>query len=136
MTTLKDFSQLLQAARQQSSPQRLLFVFVDAVLPEDATPEERLHFERGEGGVLEPMLCVDKHPDEVGDFDALREESEATGQPWLMVFVAALSGKGSEPPSAEEVDQALKRMVQTVRTGGDISRYVAFGRDGEPVRFY
>src|SRR5690606_2294017 len=62
--SLHDFSGLLRAARTQAEPQRLLLVFASAELPADATPEERLRFERGEGGALAPALCVDKSPDD------------------------------------------------------------------------
>ena len=46
---LHDFSDLLQAARQQPEPQRLLLVFAAAELPRDASDEEKARFERGEG---------------------------------------------------------------------------------------
>ena len=39
------FDDLLRSAREQSEPQRLLFVFTSAGVPDDATPEPRAHFE-------------------------------------------------------------------------------------------
>ncbi len=44
------FQSLLDAARQQPEPQRLLLVFTRAELPEKATAEQRAKFEQGEGG--------------------------------------------------------------------------------------
>jgi hypothetical protein len=39
---ISSFDDLLRAAREQSEPQRLLFVFANAVLPDDSTPVLRL----------------------------------------------------------------------------------------------
>ena len=47
---IQTFDDLLSAARSQPLPQRLLFVFAGVELPDDATPAQRLEFERGEGG--------------------------------------------------------------------------------------
>ena len=82
------FDDLLRAARQQPEPQRLLFVFARAELPDDSTPEQRLRFAAGEGGTLAPLMCVDKSPDELGTFADLVEESRELGQAWTLVFVA------------------------------------------------
>ncbi len=54
------FEQLLTLANQQSEPQRLLFVFLKAVLPTESTAEELERFEASKGGQLQPMMCVDK----------------------------------------------------------------------------
>ena len=70
-TNITNFDDLLQAARTQSQPQRLLFVFAGAELPADASAEQRAQFEAGEGGELAPLMCVDKAADELTGFDAL-----------------------------------------------------------------
>ena len=49
---ISNFDDLLRAARAQPQPQRLLFVFAGAELPDDSTPEQRAAFESGEGGAL------------------------------------------------------------------------------------
>jgi hypothetical protein len=95
---ISSYSDLIQASHSQQEPQRLLFVFCRAELPDEASPEERAAFERGEGGALTPVICVDKTPEEAPDFGALQEESRATGQSWDVVFVAAMSGRGGTPP--------------------------------------
>jgi hypothetical protein len=69
MTTITTFADLLDAARQQSEPQRLLFVFVGASLPEGASAEQRASFEAGESGELAPLMCVDKDPAALGSFE-------------------------------------------------------------------
>ena len=43
--TISSFDDLLQAARSQPEPQRLLFVFAGVELPDDATPEQRTRFD-------------------------------------------------------------------------------------------
>jgi len=47
---ISDFDDLLCAARGQPEPQRLLFVFANAELPDAATPAQRARFEAGGGG--------------------------------------------------------------------------------------
>ena len=129
---IESYTDLIKAAGEQSEAQRLLFVFCRAELPEDASPAEKAQFERGEGGSLAPVVCVDKIVEEVQDFGALVEESRATGQDWDMVFVAALSGRGGMEPSSDEAQQPLTMMVESVRMG-NVGNYLAFTRQGELV---
>ncbi len=77
---ISNYQDLILATREQPEPQRLLFVFCRSELPDEASAEETSAFERGEGGALVPVICVDKAPDEAPDFEALVEESRATGQ--------------------------------------------------------
>ncbi len=131
--SLHDFSSLLQAARSQPEPQRLLFVFANAELPRDASAEEIARFERGEGGTLAPALCVDKAPEEVHDFAGLVEESSLTGIDWDIMFVAAMSGRGGHPPNSDEAVQPLQLMVEAIK-GGRISEFLAVDRHGDLVQ--
>ncbi len=129
------YESLLAAARQQPEPQRLLFVFLQASLPEDSEDDEKDCFNSGQGGALEPVMCVDKTPDELGSFSDLVEESVKMGQDWHIVLVAGLSGENGVTPGSEKVESSLKMMVDTVQNGGDLSRFMSFDRDGEPVQF-
>ena len=72
---ISSFDDLLQAARMQPEPQRLLFVFAAVELPDDATPAQRARFEAGQGGALVPLMCVDKTPQELASFDVLVAEA-------------------------------------------------------------
>ena len=128
------FAQLLRAAAAQAQPQRLLFVFAGAELPADATPQQRARFERGQGGALAPLTCVDKTPDELTSFEALVEEARHFSPPWQVLFVAALGGAGGQPPTDAQVDQALQRMVDAVRQG-QISGFAAYDGAGRPLSF-
>jgi hypothetical protein len=123
---ISTFDELLAAARQQPEPQRLLFVFAGAELPEGSTPEEAARFEAGQGGALAPLMCVDKTPDEVVSFAALAAESRQFGQPWALVFVAAMAdGRDAEAP--------LQRMVEDIKRGA-LGNYLPFDTLGEAVR--
>lgn len=128
------FDQLLEAAAAQPEPQRLLFVFATAELPEDATPAQRERFAAGGGGTLAPLMCVDRGTDELASFDELLAESRAAGPPWHVVFAAGLSGRNGQSPSSEQVEQALDAMVERVR-GGLIGNLLALDRSGEAVHF-
>lgn len=131
--TLHDFTDLLQTARRQPEPQRLLLVFAAAELPRDATEEEKARFERGEGGALAPVICVDKLPEEIESFAALRDESTRTGSAWDILFVAALSGRGGFAPNPDEAVQPLRMMVEAIK-GGRIGEFLAVTREGELVQ--
>lgn len=132
--TISNFDDLLQAARAQTQPQpqRLLFVFASADLPDDASAAQRASFLAGQGGALVPHLCVDKTPDELHSFADLVQESLEFAQAWSIVFVAALSGSGGVAPSAQTAEQALQRMVEAIKAG-TLGTLIPFDRDGETV---
>lgn len=135
MMNITQFADLLAAARTQQEPQRLLLVFAAAELPEDATAEEAERFANGEGGALKPVLCVDKLPQELGDFSALLAEAERTGIAWDLLFAAGMSGRGGQAPSSDEAEQPLRMMVGAIESGS-IGQFLAFDRAGEVVAFY
>lgn len=129
---ITSFDDLLRAAREQPEPQRLLFVFAGAELPDDSTPEQRVRFQAGEGGALTPLMSVDKTTEELDTFAALVEESLQFGREWTIVFVASLSGGGGRAPSSEEADRSLQRMIDSIKAGA-IGSFIPFDRRGEPV---
>jgi hypothetical protein len=129
---IDSFEDLLRAARQQSEPQRLLFVFAGAELPDDASAEQRAAFAQGRGGALAPLMCADKAPDELGSFQTLVDESEQFGPPWAIVFVAAMSGQGGVPPTSTQAEAPLQKMVDAIKVG-QIGAYLPFTREGLPV---
>ena len=131
---ISNFDDLLVAARAQPQPQRLLFVFAGAELPDDPTPEQRARFEQGEGGALVPLMCVDKSIAELTTFEALVAESQEMGQAWQIVFAAALSGAVGSPLTADNAREPLKRMEDAIRRGA-FDNYIPFDRQGQPVMF-
>ena len=130
---ISGFQSLLTAARRQPEPQRLLFVFARAELPEGATAEEKRAFEEGRGGALAPVMYVDKKTDEIQSFAELVEESRHTGQTWDLVFVGCLGGQGDREPSDEAAQQALETMVKSIQ-GGVVGHLLAYRPNGEQVR--
>lgn len=132
--TIASFDDLLRTAREQGEPQRLLFVFTSADVPDDATPEQRARFEAGQGGTLTPLMCVDKTPDEWASFDALVEESRQLGQLWDIVFVAAMAGRDGRSPTSVDAEAPLQRMVESIKAG-TIDGFIPFDGQGRPVQF-
>ena len=129
---IASFDDLLQAARQQREPQQLLFVFAGAELPAGASAAQRAQFDAGEGGELAPLMCVDKAADALASFNALCAEAARAGPPWAIVFTAALSGRGGQPPSTADTDAALQHMVDAIKAGR-LDGLLPFNRAGEPV---
>lgn len=131
---ISNFDDLLAAARAQPQPlpQRLLMVFAAIELPDDATPAERAAFEKGQGGALVPQMCVDKSPDELSSFEQLKEEAAGFGQPWGMVFAAAMSGSAGKPPTSADADAPLQKMVESIRQGR-IQNFIPFDPQGRAV---
>ena len=133
LVTMQTFDDLLAIACRQPEPQRLLLVFASAELPADASEAQRSAFQRGEGGALAPVLCVDKRAEEIVDFRSLRLESELTGLDWHILFVGALPGRGGHPPNSDEAVQPLQMMVEQIKIGR-IAQFLAVDRDGELVQ--
>jgi len=131
---LADFSDFLAAARAQPEPQRLLFLFAVAELPQAHTPGQARRFREARGGALAPVMCIDKAVDELEGFAALADEAHATGQPWDMVFVAALAGERGAAPQPAGIERGLRMMVDAVHRGA-VERFLAFDPQGDAVRF-
>lgn len=127
---ISSFADLLAEARKQPDPQRLLFVCARAELPDHPSEEQRRCFERGEGGSLTPVTCVDKTPDELDDMATFVEQSRETGMDWDLVFVAAMADQSE----TELVEKELQRMVESLQMGS-IGSFLAFNRSGELVSF-
>ncbi len=132
--TISSFDDLLQASREQNEPQRLLFVFASAGLPDDATPSQHTRFTAGQGGTLTPLMCVDKAPDEIDSFETLIDQAREFGQPWDIVFVAAMSGRAGSNPTSAQAEAPLQRMVESIKAG-DIGAFIPFDAQGQPIQF-
>ncbi|MBT2771131.1 ribonucleotide reductase subunit alpha [Halomonas sp. ISL-60] len=126
--TIATFADLLQEAHKQPKPQRLLFVFVRAELPDFPDAEQRRRFEQGEGGVLVPVICVDKSTKELSSMSALVEESRRTEIEWDLVFAAAMD----DPKDEAEVERQLQRMMESLQMG-NITSFLAFDPHGDAV---
>ena len=132
-TALGSFNDFLRLARGQAEPQQLLFVLTRNELPAHHTPAQAAQFAAGEGGHLAPVAYVDKAPHEIPSFDVFLREADSHVDDWIIVFAAALPGIANRPPTVLAIEQALERMVETVR-GGQIAAYLAFDREGVPLQ--
>lgn len=124
---INNFADLLAMAANQPDAQRLLLLFAKAET-ETADGESRR-------GTLEPVMCVDKLPAQIGSFAALVKEADGVSPHWDMVFVAGLSGKGKVPPSDKEAEPYLNKMTSDLKTGQDLSQYLVFDRRENLVMF-
>ncbi len=129
---ISSFDDLVLAARQQSQPQQMLFVFATAELPDDATPERRAEFDQGVGGALVPAMCVDKAIDEISDFPAIKREACQFAMNWRVLFASSLSGTGNQPPADEKIKSALDRMVESIKLGSFVNMIV-FNDAGQAI---
>ncbi len=132
---MSHFNDLLEAAARQPEPQRFLFVFLKAVLPKDHNLDEKANFEAGFGGGLMPIMCVDKSQQEFTTFEALVEESKAMGEEWHLVMTACLAGRNGQPATSKDAEIPIKKMIQTVQSGGDLSQFAVFDKNGDQVFF-
>lgn len=135
MIEITDYKSLLAVGKQQSEPQRFLFVFLQASLPDDHNDEDKERFHSGQGGELQAIMCVDKDLDDLTDFDDLVTESKQMEQQWNLVLIACLSGVNGMHPTAEQAEEPLKMMVQAVQNGGSLSKYLAFDKKGDLLQF-
>jgi hypothetical protein len=110
----------------------LLFVFTKAEAAADSSKQEIESFKAGKGGVLTPVVGVDKSIDELDNFAGLSVEAEKMSKDWKVVFVGCLDGKVAEKLDAEKVDNCLKDMVQNIQQGM-VSKYLAFDNEGDLI---
>lgn len=128
---IASFDDLILAARSQAEPQRLLLVFTGSELPDDSTPEQREAFAQGRGGVLVPLMSVDKLPEELTSFADLVEESAQFAKDWLLVFAAGFPL--AHALTSEAADAPLQAMVEAIRRG-DHASFISFDRSGEAMQ--
>lgn len=131
---ITNFNTLLQAARKEPEPQRLLFVFTRPELPEGHSKLESERFHAGQGGTLTPIMYVDKTLDELSNFSDMVAESQKMGEQWKIVFIAALSGRNGVLPSSSETQTTLDMMVKSIQQG-IVSKFLAYDTNGQSVNF-
>lgn len=127
---ISHFDHLVQAAKQQDQPQRLLLVFAHSELPENSSAEQQSQFLAGSGGVLIPLMCVDKSPEEIADFATMKQEAAQFDMVWRLVFASSMTDLGQTHSKA--VDLALQRMVGLIKQG-TLSNMIAFDQRGDAI---
>ena len=128
---ISTFSDLLNMAVSQDQPQRLLFLFANAEGMKSSTSNKKK--KKTQKGTITPVMCVDKLPQEIESFEALSEEADTVNKGWNFILIAGLSGTNNQPPSTEDAEPYLNQMVNGLASGEDLSRYIIFDRDQNPI---
>ncbi len=123
---LRNFKDLIDMAHAQEEPQRLLLVLAK-------TDGKGSNGQSQKTGTISPIVCADKLPDDIESFAALVAEADGITKDWDMILFAGLSGSGGQPPSSEEAQPHLDKMVNDVQSGQDLSRYFILDRDEQIV---
>jgi len=124
---IKLFKDLLTMTKEQENPQRLMFLFANAEAKN--IKKSKKH----QQGTITPVMCVDKLPVEIANFDALVKEADSITKEWNFIFIASLSGENGEAPSTEDAEPFLNKMTNDVETGNGVNRYVIFDREENPI---
>jgi hypothetical protein len=128
------FSLYLQDALKQTEPQMLIFVFTRLVLDDNATAEQRLAFEQGEGGRLLPVSCAYRVPAELSDFNDLKSISGLIDKPWDVVFISSIIEPSSQQPVSGDVNQVLQGIFYFFASG-QFQLFLALNQQGEQLSF-
>jgi hypothetical protein len=121
---ISTFSEFLSAAIEQDEPQRLLFLFAK-VESEDSDNDQN--------GMLSPMMCVDKLPEDIESFEVLSTEADSISTDWDFMITVGLAGKNGMPPTEEEAEPFLTQMANDLSSGQSMSEYLVFDRDENQV---
>ena len=120
---VSNFQSLIDAANQQSQPQRLLFLFAKAEKEESKNSNQ-------ERGTLSPLMCVDKLPEELTTFS---DEADNISPEWDFMLAVGLSGQNGVAPTSDEAEPFLNQMIDNLKAGQDLTQYVVFDREDNPV---
>jgi len=123
---VSNFQSLITAAKQQSQPQRLLFLFAKAETEDKKQSKQQR-------GTISPLMCVDKLPEELTTFAAFSDEADDISPDWDFMLAVGLSGQNGEAPSSDDAEPFLNQMISNLTAGQDLSQYVIFDREDNPV---
>lgn len=121
-----NFKKLIDAAKAQDQPQRLLIMLAKSTI-------ETTNSDEAVSGTITPVTCVDKTPDEVSTFENFVIEADKVNSDWDMLFIGGLAGKNNEMPTTEDADPFLNKMVDDLMSGNGLSRYLVLDRNDEIV---
>ena len=122
---ITNFAELIETAKNQPEPQRLLFLFAKA--HEETMPNGEI------GGTISATMCVDKLPEELSSFETFVAEADSISKEWDFIFIAGLPGIDGEAPTSEEADKHLNQMTNNIMSGQGINQYMVFDRNDHPV---
>lgn len=126
---IANFSDLLDMSVSQDQPQRLLLLFANAEGVSSNPKKQR----KQQHGAISPVMCVDKLPEEIESFKALVAEADNISKEWNFIIIAGLSGENGVAPTTEDADPYLNQMANGLTMGEDLSRYLIFDRNENPI---
>jgi hypothetical protein len=124
---MSQFETLINRAKSEEFPQRILFLFANAV---NMLEEKQSNYH---SGTIEAVMCVDKAPTELSTFNKLVSEADQHTKKWNFIFVSTLAGKDNKEPTDQEVDLALHNMSNSFAKGDDLSQYVIWDRKEQAI---
>lgn len=130
--TISGFDDMIAIAAAEPQPHKLLTVLlrIDHAYRQEADGKTRPIEDEGE---LVP-IAIKAHDVEPGlRFETLKADADSGAPGWGLMMMAVLPGEGPEPPAESMVDDHLKRMAQTIMSGGSLERFLFLDRDGHPV---
>jgi hypothetical protein len=78
-------------------------------------------------------MCVDKLPEELSTFASFSDEADDISPGWDFMLAVGLSGQNGVAPSGDDTEPFLNQMVSNLKDGQDLSQYVIFDREDNPV---
>lgn len=117
---IKNFADLITAAKNEPSPQLFLFLFAKAESKKNAFKT------RHSSGTIVPVMCVDKPTEELSTFKDLIDEADRITKQWDFIFIGCLN-------AALDAEPHLTKMSNDVASGNDLSRYVILDREERPI---
>lgn len=126
---ISTFSDLLDMTAELGQPHRLLLLFAQA----EGVSNKKKKKSKEQRGLITPVMCVDKLPDEIASFSALVAEADDINKDWNFILIAGLSGQDGKPPTTEDADPYLNQMVNGLASGEDLSRYTIFDREENSI---
>ncbi|MEA5444445.1 hypothetical protein VCB98_01255 [Gammaproteobacteria bacterium AB-CW1] len=130
--TIHGFDDMIAIAAAEPQPHKLLTVLlrIDHAYAQGEDGKTRPIENEGE---LVPIAIKSFDINEKLDFASLKQDADAGAPGWGLMMTAVLPGQGPNPPSEEDVDNHLKRMAQTIMSGGSLERFLFIDREGNPV---
>lgn len=129
---IETFDDLVAAAAAEPEPSKLLVVLVRAEPVHHRQPDGTAVAAENEGN-LTPMMVRDLPLNPELRLDDVIAAADETRQPWQFLLLAILAGRDGRAPGRDECDIHLKRMAKAILTGGDLSRFACFDRQGRPI---
>lgn len=122
-----NFNNFLNTAKNQNEPQRILFLFAKA------TPLKLNVSADHQSGTIEPIMCVDKLPDEIKSFESLTKEADSISPNWDFILIGSLGGQNGVAPTSKDAAPFLDRMTNDLTSGTNITKYLIIDRNQKQI---